>query len=149
MMIRMVGGWVTGQLADTPARGLPTRTLVNSRTGQLAVSQMLPKRKTKHAKSPMASASCPVCELSSPRVDQSASWQSVSCPVTGGWMFLLVPAHRGSPGQRAVKRSLLFLCTKQIAKNRFRQLQTTVHWRLPRHNVCYCSQHWHYITAHS
>jgi len=24
----------------------------------------------------------------------------------GGWVFLLVPAHPGSPGQRAVKRSL-------------------------------------------
>ena len=55
---------VTGQLADTPTRGLPTRGLDISRTGQLAVSQMLPKRKTKHAKSPMASASW-----------QSASWR--------------------------------------------------------------------------
>jgi len=32
--------------------------------------------------------------------------------MVGGWMFLLVPAHPGSPGQRAVKRLLLllFLC---------------------------------------
>jgi len=53
---------VTGQLADTPTRGLPTRGLDdsrtghlsdwptrgldNSRTGQLAVSQMPPNRKT-------------------------------------------------------------------------------------------------------
>ena len=37
---------------------------------------MLPNRKTKHAKSPMASASCPVRDLSSTRVDQSAR-----CPV--------------------------------------------------------------------
>jgi len=29
--------------------------------------------------------------------------------VVGGWVFLLVPAHPGSPGQRAVKRSLLLL----------------------------------------
>jgi len=50
-----VSEMVTGQLADTPTRGLD-----KSRTGQLAVSQMPPKRKTKHAKSPMASASCPV-----------------------------------------------------------------------------------------
>jgi len=28
--------WVTGQLADTPTRGLPTRGLDISRTGQLA-----------------------------------------------------------------------------------------------------------------
>ena len=70
--------WVTGQLADTPTRGLPTRGLDISRTGQLAVWQMPPKRKTKRAKSPMASASCPVRDLSSPRVVQSASWQSAS-----------------------------------------------------------------------
>jgi len=82
---------VTGQLADTPTRGLPTRGLDISRTGQLADwtsrgldnlrSRMPPKRKTKLAKSPMASAGCPVrdlssSELSSPRVDQSAR-----CPV--------------------------------------------------------------------
>jgi len=73
---------VTGQLADTPTRGLPTRALVNSQTGQLAVSQMPTKRKTKHAKSPMASATCPVRKLTSPRDVQSASWQSASCPVT-------------------------------------------------------------------
>ena len=35
---------VTGQLADTPTRGLPTRGLDKSWTGQLAVSQMPPKR---------------------------------------------------------------------------------------------------------
>jgi len=29
--------------------------------------------------------------------------------MVGGWMFLLVPAHPGSPGQRAVKRLLLLL----------------------------------------
>jgi len=57
---------VTGQLADTPTRGLPTRGLDKSRTGQLAASQMLPKRKTKHAKSPMASASCPVTHATVP-----------------------------------------------------------------------------------
>jgi len=28
-----------------------------------------------------------------------------------GWVFLLVPAHPGSPWQRAVKRLLFFLCT--------------------------------------
>jgi len=29
--------------------------------------------------------------------------------MVGGWVFLLVPAHPGSPGQRAVKRLLLLL----------------------------------------
>ena len=28
----------------------------------------------------------------------------------GGWVFLLVPAHPGSPGQMAVKRLLLMCC---------------------------------------
>ena len=27
-----------------------------------------------------------------------------------GWMFLVVPAHPGSPGQRAVKRSCVCVC---------------------------------------
>ena len=45
-----------------------TRGLDISRTGQLAVSQIPPKRETKQAKSPMASASCPVRDLSSTRV---------------------------------------------------------------------------------
>jgi len=53
---------VTGQLAGTTTRGLD-----NSR------SRRCRKRtKTKHAKSPVASASCPVRDLSSTRVDQSA-----------------------------------------------------------------------------
>ena len=30
--------------------------------------------------------------------------------MVGGWVFLLVPADPGSPGQRAVKRSLCVLC---------------------------------------
>ena len=29
--------------------------------------------------------------------------------IVGGWVFLLVPAHPGSPGQRAIKRLLLLL----------------------------------------
>ena len=35
-MAAMVINWVTGQLADTPTHGLPTRGLGDSRTGQLA-----------------------------------------------------------------------------------------------------------------
>jgi len=30
--------------------------------------------------------------------------------MVGGWVFLLVPAHPGSPGQRAVKRLLCCCC---------------------------------------
>ena len=76
---------VTGQLADTPTRGLPTsgldisrtgqladwttRALDNSRTGQVAdwttrgLADAAKRTKTKHAKSLVASASCPVREL--------------------------------------------------------------------------------------
>jgi len=61
---------VTGQLADTPTRGLPTRGLDKSRTGQLAVSHATKRSKTKHGKSPVASARCPVRELAYPRVVQ-------------------------------------------------------------------------------
>jgi len=34
--------------------------------------------------------------------------------MVGGSVFLLVPAHPGSPGQRAVKRLLLFTSTSLI-----------------------------------
>ena len=70
---------VTGQLADTPTRGLPTGGLDISRTGQLAdwttrsLADAAKRTKTKHAKSSVASGSCPVREMSSPRVVQSAS----------------------------------------------------------------------------
>ena len=30
--------------------------------------------------------------------------------VVGGWMFLLVQAHPGSPGQRAIKRVCVCVC---------------------------------------
>jgi len=33
-----------------------------------------------------------------------------------GWMFLLVPAHPGSPGQRAVKRSCVCVCVLYLLK---------------------------------
>jgi len=70
---------VTGQLADTPTRGLPTRgldisQLVNSRTGQATdwttrgLADAAKRTKTKHAKSLVASASCPVRDFSSTRV---------------------------------------------------------------------------------
>jgi len=82
MIVRHDEG-VTGQLTDTPTRGLPTRRLDISRTGQLAdwttrdLADAAKRTTTKHAKSPMASARCPVRESSRPRVGVSAS-----CPVT-------------------------------------------------------------------
>ena len=81
----------TGHLADWSTLGLD-----NSRTSQLAdwttpVSQMPPKRKTKHAKSPMASASCPIGESSSPRVGNPRVGVSASCPVT---ILIIVPYRR-------------------------------------------------------
>jgi len=42
-------------------------------TGQLAVSDAAKRTKTKHAKSTVAFASCPVSELTSPRDVQSVS----------------------------------------------------------------------------
>jgi len=35
--------------------------------------------------------------------------------MVGGWVFLLVPAHTGSPGQRAVKRLLLYVACIVVA----------------------------------
>ena len=86
-------GTVTGQLADTPTRGLPTRRLDISRTGQLADCQLadwtsrgldnsrsrrcchkgkLTTQSRRWHPRAVQSATCPVRELSSPRVDQSA-----------------------------------------------------------------------------
>ena len=39
--------------------------------------------------------------------------------MVGGWVFLLVPAHPGSPGQRAVKRLLLLLLFPLLSFFRF------------------------------
>jgi len=64
----------TGHLADWS-----TRALVNSRTGQVTdwttrgLTDAAKRTKTKHTKSPVASSSCPVLDLSSPRDVQSAS----------------------------------------------------------------------------
>ena len=54
---------VTGQLADTPTRGLPTRRLDGHLADWTTRGLAMPPKeltKTKHAKSPVASASCPV-----------------------------------------------------------------------------------------
>jgi len=39
--------------------------------------------------------------------EDDKDWMTIR--MVGGWVFLLVPAHPGSPGQRAVKRLLLLL----------------------------------------
>ena len=59
---------VTGQLANTPTRGLPTLGLDKSRTGELAVLQMPPKERKLSTES----------RRWHPRVVQSARWQSAS-----------------------------------------------------------------------
>jgi len=72
---------VTGQLADCQLADWSTRGLDNSRTGQVAdwttrgLADAAKRTKTKHSKSPVASASCLVLELTSPRDVQSAIWR--------------------------------------------------------------------------
>jgi len=67
---------VTGQLADTPTRGLPTRGLASRGLDNSRSRDADKKTKTKNAKSPMACELSSPLYLSSPRVDQSAI-----CPV--------------------------------------------------------------------
>jgi len=45
--------------------------------------------------------------------------------MVGGWAFLLVPAHPGSPGQRTVKRLLLLLLCVRYLETRFLLVQIT------------------------
>jgi len=84
----MVFPRITGQLADTPTRSLPTRGLDKSRTRQLAVTQMPPKERKLITQSRRwhprvdRSARCPVRESSSPRVGNPRVGVSASCPVT-------------------------------------------------------------------
>ena len=62
-----------------------TRRYANSRTGQVTdwttrgLADAAKRTKTKHAKSPVASASCPVRELA---IRELAHQRSASCPVT-------------------------------------------------------------------
>jgi len=62
-----------------------------------------------------------------------------------GWMFLLVPAHLGSPGQRAVKQLCVCVCVTSLHK--FDQTTSTSHtgfvtfstdWR--HYTLCWPSQ---------
>jgi len=64
---------VTGQLADTPTHGLPTRGLDNSRSRRCRQKGKLSTRSRRWHPQVVQSATCPVRELSSLRVDQSAS----------------------------------------------------------------------------
>ena len=71
------GNWTT--------RGYANLRIANSRTGQVAdwttrgLADAAKRTKTKHTKSPVASASCPVRELA---IRELAYQHSASCPVT-------------------------------------------------------------------
>ena len=97
----MIFAWqqVTGQLADTPTRGLDdsrtghlaylsTRGLDNSRTGQVAdwttrgCHRRLCVLSFRSFGGICETASCPVRDLSSPRVGNPRVGVSASCPVT-------------------------------------------------------------------
>jgi len=65
----VMAGKVTGQLADTPTRGLDiSRTVQLTDWTTRGLADAAKRTKTKHAKLPVASASCPVRDLSSTRV---------------------------------------------------------------------------------
>jgi len=94
LVSQSVGNWTTrgyanswtGHLADWSTSGLDS-----SRTSPLAdwttrgLADAAKRTKTKHAKSPVASASCPVRESSSPQVGISSS-----CPVISQFAFRLI-----------------------------------------------------------
>jgi len=79
---------VTGQLADTPTRGLPTRGLDDSRSGHLAdwstrgCHRRLCMFCFRSFGGICETASCLVRDLSSPRVGNPRVGVSASCPVT-------------------------------------------------------------------
>ena len=101
-------GEVTGQLADTPTRGLPTRGLVNSRTRQLTywTSRGCHRRlwvlSFRSFGGICETASCPVREMSSPRVGNPRVGVSASYPVTIGEVvvkFLVMVMDREELGR--------------------------------------------------
>ena len=52
---------------------------------------------------------CQVRGLSKDDAMVRGRWRKMIRMVVSGWVFLLVPAHPGRPGQRAVKRSCVCL----------------------------------------
>jgi len=57
-------------------------------------------------------------------VDADKGWLMISFGVSG-WMFLLAPAHPGSPGQRAIKWLLLYLsCRPKLCFECVRFIET-------------------------
>jgi len=53
--------------------------------------------------------------------------------MVGGWVFLLVPAHLGSPGQRAIKQ-LLLLCISVSGVQQISDLHSK--FALRPHHMC-------------
>jgi len=64
--------------------------------------------------------------------------------MVGGWVFIPAPAHPGSPGQRAVKRTLLLLCCCSLAHNNeitLHRARLVLRWVIVRrHMVLVCNQ---------
>jgi len=88
---------VTGQLADTPTRGLPTRELADWTSRGLDNSRFRDatrRTKTKQAMSPVASARCPVRESYSPRVGNPRVGVSASCRVTYRFITNILSRYR-------------------------------------------------------
>jgi len=78
-------GDLVGLLADCQLTDWTSRRLVNLRSSQLAdwttrgLADSAKRTKAKHAKSPVASSSCPVRDLSSPQVGNLRVVQSPIC----------------------------------------------------------------------
>jgi len=63
-------------------------------------------------------------------------WMTIR--MVGGWMFLVVPAHQGSPGQRAIKRLLLLHCSCVVVLMQFYSNKVTNLRHLTAHSTTCC-----------
>ena len=76
-----------------------------------------PRGRPKRAWLEIVQRDCQVCGLSRDDAMVRGRWRKLmrrlmSRRGVSGWMFLLVPAHPGRPGQRAVKRSCVCVCSE-------------------------------------